>query len=105
MYEENAVWINADLALNMGIRQGEYVVLINQDGVKSNPVKARVTQRIRKDCVFMVHGFGSMNKELKLASGKGADDQKLITKYVTDPISGSTGMRVNFVKIIKVSDA
>lgn len=105
LYKENAVWINADSALNMGISQDQYVVLVNQDGVRSNPVKARVTQRIRKDCVFMVHGFGSMNRGLKLASGKGADDQKLITKYVADPISGSTGMRVNFIKIVKVNNA
>jgi thiosulfate reductase/polysulfide reductase chain A len=105
LYKENAVWINAVSALKMGISQDQYVVLVNQDGVMSNPVKARVTQRIRKDCVFMVHGFGSMNRGLKLASGRGADDQKLITKYVADPISGSTGMRVNFIKIVKVSDA
>lgn len=30
----------------------------NQDGIKSNPIKIKVTERIRGDCVYMVHGFG-----------------------------------------------
>jgi thiosulfate reductase/polysulfide reductase chain A len=49
----------------------------------------------------MVHGFGHNAPRLKRANQSGADDQKLITKYIEDPITGGTGMRVNFVKIIK----
>jgi hypothetical protein len=40
---------------------------------------------------------------LKKAYGKGASDTQLMTRVKVDPISGGTGMRVNFVRIIKNS--
>ncbi|MDO8744789.1 MAG: hypothetical protein Q7J76_06755, partial [Candidatus Brocadiaceae bacterium] len=72
-----------------------------QDGVNSNKIKLKVTERIREDCVYMVHGFGHNSKDVKKAFGKGADDQSLITRYAIDPLMGGTGMRVNFVKILR----
>jgi len=101
LHKENSIWVNAKKARELGIKDGQYVVLENQDGVKSNKIRAKVTQRIREDCVYMVHGFGSELKGLRNAYRKGADDQGLITRYSVDPISGATGMRVNFVKILK----
>jgi len=99
LHPENEVWLNAAKAKEMGLRNGTYVALINQDGIRSNPIKLKVTERIRKDCVYMVHGFGVTSKELKNAYRKGADDQGLITRYTVDPIAGSTGMRGNFVRL------
>ncbi len=55
----------------------------------------------RPPCVYMVHGFSSGSRELHRAYRKGADDQGLITSYAVDPICGGTGMRVNFVKLVK----
>ncbi len=101
LFKENEVWINAKKAKALGVKSGDQVILTNQDGVKSTKVKVKATQRIREDCVYMVHGFGSSSKELRNAYGKGADDQHLITRYAIDPICGSTGMRVNFVKVEK----
>lgn len=94
---ENEVWINANVAKQYGIRHGEYVVLVNQDGVRSNKIKAKVTQRIRHDCVYMVHGFGHTDKRMRKTFMRGADDNQLITNVKIDPIMGGTGMRVNFV--------
>lgn len=101
LMEENVAWINAKVAKRMGLKNGEYIVLVNQDGVKSNKVKAKVTERIRQDCIYIVHGFGSTSKLLRKAYLRGADDQQLITRYAIDPIAGTVGMRVNFVKITK----
>jgi thiosulfate reductase/polysulfide reductase chain A len=101
LYKENVVWLNAKEAALMGIKNGELVRLVNQDGVKSESVLAKVTERIRQDCVYMVHGFGQDSPGMSRAYHRGADDQKLITKYAVDPISGVTGMRVNFVKIVR----
>ncbi|RMF63835.1 MAG: nitrate reductase [Calditrichaeota bacterium] len=102
---ENEVWINAKVARLNGIRNGEYVVLVNQDGVRSNKVKAKVTERIRHDCVFMVHGFGREDKRLHRSYKKGANDNQLLTRVKVDPIMGGTGMRVNFVRIEKAERA
>ncbi len=97
MMNENEVWVNNDIANRYGLSNGKYVKLKNQDGVVSNKIKVKVTERIRTDCVYMVHGFGHNSKMLKGAYGKGASDAQLITKYKIDPIMGGTGMNVNYV--------
>lgn len=101
LFSENEVWLNTKQARSLDIKNGSYVTLVNQDGVKSPPLKVKATERIREDCVYMVHGFGTTSKELKNVFGKGADDQGLVTRYAIDPICGATGMRVNFVRIEK----
>jgi thiosulfate reductase/polysulfide reductase chain A len=75
------------------------VRLRNQDGVLSNRVKLRVTEAIRPDCVYMVHGFGHTVRGLRSAYGRGASDSQLITRYATDPLMGGTGTNVNFVTV------
>lgn len=99
MSDENEIWINFNIAQRLGLKSGDYIKLKNQDGVISNKIKVKATERIRKDCVYMTHGFGHNSKMLKQAYQKGASDSQLITKYETDPLMGGTGMNVNFVTI------
>ncbi len=99
MMSENELWINADIAAKIGLRNGQKVRLKNQDGVLSDPIKVKATERIRKDCVYMVHGFGQKSRQLRSTYKKGASDAELITKYNTDPLMGGTAMNVNFVTI------
>ena len=104
-YAENEVWVNATAAAALpGFEDrpaatGDRVVLVNQDGVRSKPVRVRVTERIRGDAVYLVHGWGHTAKGLTFARGRGASDSDLITKYKVDPIMGGTGMNVNFVRV------
>jgi thiosulfate reductase/polysulfide reductase chain A len=100
-FPENEVWVNADAvkALPFPLRNGDRVMLVNQDGARSGPVRARVTQRIRGDCVFLVHGWGHTAKGLRYARGRGASDSALTTRYKVDPIMGGTGVNVNFVRL------
>jgi thiosulfate reductase/polysulfide reductase chain A len=96
--DENSVWINPKVARIWGIENGQYIWLENQDGVRSSfPVKTRITERIRWDSVYLVHGFGHTNLQLSRAYGKGASDSELITRVHVDPIMGGTGMRGNCV--------
>jgi thiosulfate reductase/polysulfide reductase chain A len=97
--EENEVWVNASVGARLGLESGDYVRLRNQDGIVSNRVKARVTEAIRPDCVYMVHGFGHTATGLRSTYGRGASDAQLITRYVTDPLMGGTGTNVNFVTL------
>ncbi len=101
LMDENEVWINRKVAKQWGIKNGDYIILENQDGVRSRRVKAKVTERIRHDAVFMVHGFGHSDKRLSRAYHRGANDQQLITRVKIDPLMGGTGMRVNFVTFRK----
>jgi thiosulfate reductase/polysulfide reductase chain A len=105
VHDENAVWVNAAVARQWGLMDGERVYLQNQDGVRSTfsaPVK--VTERIHPDAVYMVHGYGRTAKGLRFAYGRGIDDNELVTRYKTDPIMGGTGMNVNYVTFLKASD-
>lgn len=99
MMDENEVWLNKDVADRIGIKSGDYIRLKNQDGIISNKVKVKPTERIRTDCVYMVHGFGQRSKMYRKTFDKGASDSQLVTKYSTDPLMGGTGMNVNFVTI------
>ncbi len=98
LMDENSVWVNPKVAKEWDLSTGEYVWLENQDGVVSKtPIKVRITERIRWDSIYMVHGFGHTDKRLTRAYGRGASDADLITRVKIDPIMGGTGMRSNFV--------
>ena len=98
LMDENVVWVNPKVAKEWGLKNGQPIYLQNQDGVVSDfAVKVRVTERVRFDSVYIVHGFGHNNKKLSRAFGKGASDSQLITRVMIDPIMGGTGMRGNFV--------
>jgi thiosulfate reductase/polysulfide reductase chain A len=103
MMGENEVWIHADSARELGLATGDRVRLENQDGIVSDPVKVKATQRIRRDSVYLVHGFGQQSRAFRGVHGRGAADAQLITRYAVDPLMGATGMRVNFVTIVAES--
>jgi thiosulfate reductase/polysulfide reductase chain A len=98
---ENTLWVNPLVASEWGLTNGEYVRLRNPEGVISNPIRVRVTERIRPDSVFMAHGFGHESRRLRLTYGLGADDSALMTNVKVDPLMGGTGMRANFVSFVK----
>jgi thiosulfate reductase/polysulfide reductase chain A len=100
MMSENEIWINRGVAERFGLKSGNYIRLKNEEGVISNKIKVKSTERIRSDCVYMVHGFGHNSKMLKKTFGKGASDSQLLTKYKTDPLMGGTGMNMNFVTFV-----
>lgn len=98
LMDENTVWVNPKVAKEWGLKNGQAIWLENQDGVtSSSSIKVRVTERIRFDSVYMVHGFGHTNKKLTRSAGRGASDAELITRVHVDPEMGGTGMRGNFV--------
>ncbi|MCK6502053.1 molybdopterin-dependent oxidoreductase [Myxococcota bacterium] len=96
---ENVLWLNARRAQELGLAQDELVTLVNQDGVRSPPIKVMPTERIRPDCVYMVHGFGHDAKGLSFGRNRGVNDTQLVTRVAIDPAMGGTGMNVNFVRI------
>jgi thiosulfate reductase/polysulfide reductase chain A len=105
LMKENSVWVNPSVARLWGLKDGSYTFLKNQDGIVSGfPIKVRVTERIRWDSVYMVHGFGHHRKELSRAFGKGANDTELITNVMIDPLMGGTGMRGNFVTFVNTNE-
>ncbi|MBC8207914.1 MAG: molybdopterin-dependent oxidoreductase [Desulfobulbaceae bacterium] len=98
----NPVWVNNEVAGKLGLMDGDTVSVVNSEGVASGTTTTvKVTPGIRKDCVYMYHGYGSTNPALSVGKDQGIDDQKLITILTADPESGCSGMRNNFVKLVK----
>ncbi len=101
LMSENNVWVNPKVARILGIKNKQLVWLKNSKGAISTfPIKVRITERIRFDSVYMVHGFGHNNIKLTKAHGSGASDTEMISNVNIDPIMGGTGMRGNFVTML-----
>jgi thiosulfate reductase/polysulfide reductase chain A len=101
LMSENEVWVNAATARSLGLKNGQRVKLKNQDGVVSNPVKVKATQRIRPDAVYLVYGFGQTNPMMAAAHRQGASAAQLTTRYRTDPLMGGTSIHSNFVTFVQ----
>ncbi len=101
LMSENVVWVNPKVARLWGLKNGQEVWLMNQAGIVSEfSIKVRITERIRWDSVYMVHGFGHAQKQLTRAYGKGVSDTQLMSTVMEDQIMGGTGMRGNFVTFL-----
>ncbi|MBF0587238.1 molybdopterin-dependent oxidoreductase [Prosthecochloris sp. N3] len=99
---ENDIWVNPEVAKQHGLTHGEYVHLKNQAGVVSEfPIRVKVTERIRKDAVYMVHGYGHYFKKLNWAYKRGASHNQLISQTEIDKAIGAVGFQNNFVTFIK----
>ncbi len=99
---ENEIWVNPQVAAKHQLSHGESVHLKNQAGVISEyPIKVKVTERIRQDAVYMVHGYGHYFKKLNWAYAKGASHNQLISNYEIDNSVGAVGFQNNFVTFIK----
>jgi thiosulfate reductase / polysulfide reductase chain A len=101
LMRENEIWVNAATATKLGLKTGQYVKLKNQDGIETNRIKVKATQRIRPDTVYMVYGFGQRNSMASTAYQRGASAAQINTKYMTDPLMGGTSIHANFVAFVK----
>jgi thiosulfate reductase/polysulfide reductase chain A len=97
---EPHLWINETIARSMGLENEQEVTVENQDSFKLHKVKIYTTPGIRPDTVFLPHGFGLNERGLLDFSRQELSDNHLISKYTVDPISGATGLRVNFVHLV-----
>ena len=95
----NHLWLNPEPAQRMGIRTGDTVEVASTVG--SVKIKARVTEEIRPDCVFMLHGFGKHSKWQKLACDVGASDA-VVLETAWDQVSGNAAFHETLVSVRKV---
>lgn len=98
LYPENEVWINPAIAKEKGIDDGEYVKVKSSRG--EIRIKAKVTPRIRKDTVFISHGFGGEKGGQTTLAGRGGPDQVLM-ESAADVISNNQAMHETFVEVLK----
>jgi thiosulfate reductase / polysulfide reductase chain A len=96
---ENSLWLSPSAADNLGIADGDRVEVASTVGTVR--LKARVTQEIRSDCVFMLHGYGKKSKWQRLVADKGGSDAQLL-ETAWDKVSGNASLHETFVSVRKV---
>jgi thiosulfate reductase/polysulfide reductase chain A len=95
---ENRLQLNPRTAQSLGVDDGVFVEVASAAGAVR--LKAHVTEEIRPDCVFMLHGYGKRSKWQRLAGAGASDAQVLETAW--DKISGNAALHETFVKVRKV---
>jgi thiosulfate reductase / polysulfide reductase chain A len=96
---ENALWMNPLRALDLGISDGDRVLVRSEVGEVA--VKVKLTEGIYPDAVYLAHGFGTGSKQQTLAYNLGVNDRLVIVDRV-EPIAGSAAMGETLVKIKRI---
>lgn len=99
---ENVLWINTAEAGKLGISDGE-VVEVGQNGY-TDTIKAKVTDFIHPEAIFVVHGFGHKIKAETRAYGKGIADNEFMKGGLDkwDKAGGGMAYQEHFVTVSKI---
>jgi len=97
-YDAERLWINAARAKALGIADGDWVMVKSKLAAKK--VRAKVTERLHPDAVYLPAGYGSWSPYLKQANGFGISMNDF-TAYQTEPISGHAMMMEVVVEVEK----
>jgi thiosulfate reductase/polysulfide reductase chain A len=100
---ENVLWINDREAGALGIEDNDLVEVSNNG--YSEQVRAKVTEHIHPDAVFVVHGFGHRLPVESRAFGRGLADNRFMPGgcEIWDPAGGAVAFQEHFVSVKKVS--
>jgi len=112
LLRENFLWINKRVAGDKGIKFGDLIVA-KEKGIEfgdlveissktgSIKIKAYPTEKIAKDQVFFIHGFGQESSALTWAYKNGGNDNAVI-EDIMEPVYGAAAMHETEVEIKKV---
>lgn len=100
---ENVLWINSREAKRLGIGDNE-TVQIRSNG-HSERIRAKPTDMIHPEAVFMLHGFGHTLPVETRAYGKGAADNKFMPGGLRkwDPAGGGLALQEHYVEVSKIA--
>jgi thiosulfate reductase/polysulfide reductase chain A len=93
---ENPLWMNKAAADKLGIYHNQSIV-VRSDQYEGE-MRAKVTEFIRPECVFMLHGFGHQVPFASRSYNKGQSDAAFM-KNVSDRIGGSPALHDTFVQV------
>ena len=100
-YRMERLWINADRAKSLGLKDGDLVEISSPLATKK--IHIMVTERIHPEAAFIPGGYGNASPRLKTGYGFGISPNDFTPSRV-EPISGQAMMMEVLVKIRKVGD-
>jgi len=95
---ENELWIHSRAAAKLGIQDGQYVQVISNPLNTNGRIRAKVTEFIHPEAVFMLHGFGKTVPAQSRCYQKGASDA-LLQENISDHIGGSPALDETLVQV------
>lgn len=98
---ENVLWINTARASELGISDGDTVNVTQNNYTES--IKAKVTDFIHPEAVFVIHGFGHRLNVESRAFNKGLADNKFMAggMKIWDKAGGAIAYQEHFVSVKK----
>lgn len=96
LVSENELWINSSVAARLGITDGCPVEVSSSRGAAT--IRAKVTEFIHPEAVFMLHGFGNTVPVQTRACMKGAGDA-LLQENISDFAGGSPALDETQVRV------
>jgi thiosulfate reductase/polysulfide reductase chain A len=96
---DNHLFLHPSTAKALGIAEGDRVEVSSLSG--SIQVQARVSEEIRPDCVFTLHGYGKHSPFQRLAHKTSGSDARIL-ETAWDTVSGNAAVHETFVKIRRV---
>ena len=99
---ENLLWINTEAAGRLGIKDGGYVEVASPL-TTARKIKAKVTDLIHPEAVFMLHGFGKTVPVQTRCYLKGASDA-LLQENISDQVGGSPALDETMVQVRPVNE-
>ncbi|NLI82478.1 MAG: molybdopterin-dependent oxidoreductase [Deltaproteobacteria bacterium] len=97
---ENRLWINAGAAAKLGIKDNDLVEVSSSHSTAK--IRAKVTDFIHAEAVFMLHGFGKTVPVQTRSYQKGASDA-LLQENISDNAGGSPALDCTVVKVRKAA--
>ncbi|MDI6852175.1 MAG: molybdopterin-dependent oxidoreductase [Deltaproteobacteria bacterium] len=95
---ENELWIHTAAAAKLGIKDGQYVEVVSNPLNTNGKLKAKVTDFIHPEAVFMLHGFGKTVPAQTRCYLKGASDA-LLQENISDKVGGSPALDETLVQV------
>ncbi len=97
--KENVLWINKRVAEEMGLKDGDKVIVSN--GGYQKEMRIFATELIHPEAVFMLHGFGRTVPQQTRAYNRGVADQRLEVGLldVYDPAGGANALCECFIEV------
>jgi thiosulfate reductase / polysulfide reductase chain A len=96
---ENSVWLHPKPAAKLKIHHGDLVEVRGEQG--AGRLKARLTEEIRPDTVYMDTGYGVLSPNLANIYGKGACIADILDDKA-DEITGNMAMHETIVRVLKI---
>jgi thiosulfate reductase / polysulfide reductase chain A len=94
------IWINSDRAKQLSIHDGDWVTITSPVG--QGRAKARVTNGIHPECIYLPSGYGIFSRNLHTGFGYGLSFNDFLPTYF-EPVLGHTMSNEIIVKVEKAT--